>query len=297
MDKPGSRPYGDPMELMLATAVGDAYGACFEYSDADARRPNALRYVQNVRHRSLKPGHYTDDTQMSMAVMECILDGKLETSDFADAFVGAFRRDPRQGYARGFQAFLETCADGGQLLADIRPDSAKSGAAMRSGPLALLCDLGTVERVARLQARITHDTEGGIISSTGVAMAGFALRTGLCSRQDLPRWLSMNTSVDWTQPWLRPVGSLGLDSACAAIWIVSRHADYAGLLKAGVDLTGDVDTVLALACGLLSWTNPTPLPQELVLGLEQGKFGKTYLDALDARAAVFLRPASHSAPG
>ena len=101
-------------------------------------------------------------------------------------------------------------------------------------------------------------------------------------------WLSMNTSVDWTQPWLRPVGSLGMDSARAAVSVVSMHGDYGALLRAGVDLTGDVDTVLALACGLLSWTTSEPLPTQLVDGLESGPYGRAYLMELDQAITAML---------
>ena len=267
--------------LMIATAIGDAYGACFEYCDASPKRPNNLQYAQNTRHKSLKPGYYTDDTQMSLAVLQCVMNDKLEKEGFADAFVTVFQRDPRVGYSRRMQDFIESCTSGADLLSRIHPDSAKSGAAMRSGPLALLPDLGTIKKVARLQARITHNTPGGILSSTAVGMAGFALRTGLCGTRELPRWLSMNTSEDWTQPWLRPVGSQGMDSVRAAISVLSTSDNWGSLLQAGVDLTGDVDTVLAVACGLMSWTTDEPLPEALVNGLENGPFGRDYLTGLD----------------
>lgn len=271
------------MKLMLATAVGDAYGASFEYCDTTPERPNALRYVQNTTHRSLKPGHYTDDTQMAIAVLECILSGKLEVIDFANSFVGTFQRDPRIGYSRQMQAFIETCQDGRDMLARIHPDSAKSGAAMRSGPLALLPDVLTIKFFANRQARITHNTAGGSISSIAVGLAGFALRTGLCNRVELPVWLTREMGFDWTQPWTQSVGSAGLDSVKAAIYLVSQHSQYDDLLKAGVDLTGDVDTVLAVACGLLSWTNPAPLPITLVDGLENGAYGRDFLMELDSK--------------
>jgi hypothetical protein len=59
------------------------------------------------------------------------------------------------------QSFIASRKDGADLLARIRPGSAKSGAAMRASPIGTLCDEHGVLRVAALQARITHDTEGG----------------------------------------------------------------------------------------------------------------------------------------
>jgi ADP-ribosyl-[dinitrogen reductase] hydrolase len=142
-------------------AVGDAYGACFEYAAPGAGRPNDLAgYPPHPRHR-LAPGRYTDDTQMSIAVAETLLAGDLSRQAFADFFVHCFWRDPRHGYSRRMQEFIEGCRDGTDLLNRIRPQSSKSGAAMRASPIGILPDAGEVLRVAALQARVTHDTPGG----------------------------------------------------------------------------------------------------------------------------------------
>jgi len=92
--------------MLLELAIGDAHGAGFEYADEQIVLYNTLAgYVQHSRH-NIAPGQYTDDTQMSIAVAEAIISGEPWTSKLlADAFVLAFRRDPRDGYARGFQAF------------------------------------------------------------------------------------------------------------------------------------------------------------------------------------------------
>jgi hypothetical protein len=61
--------------VLIELAVGDAYGAGFEYVDQSAvRTGNDLsRYVAHPRHQ-IAPGSYTDDTQMSLAVAEAIVD-------------------------------------------------------------------------------------------------------------------------------------------------------------------------------------------------------------------------------
>lgn len=62
--------------MLLELAIGGAYGAGFEYADEMARTHNDLsNYVQHPRHRGTKPGMYTDDTQMSLAIAELIVDG------------------------------------------------------------------------------------------------------------------------------------------------------------------------------------------------------------------------------
>ena len=278
--------------ILLSTAIGDAYGAGFEYDAPTPERPNALRYVPNTKHPTLRFAGYTDDTQMAIGVAEALLTAGLGNTpsrvDFADSFVNCFRRDPRVGYSRRMQGFMEGCRTGADLIERIRPDSAKSGAAMRSGPLAWLPSLEVVLATAELQARITHDTTGGVLSSCATAAGGFALRTGLCNRSNLPEWLSDTLGYDFLLPWSGPVGSAGLDSVRAAVTLVAHYEDYESVLKAGVDLTGDVDTVLAVACGFLSWDRPFApvLPDVLVNDLENGAYGRDWLDALDIRCEV-----------
>ena len=55
--------------------MGDAYGAGFEYADREVvvRDNDLSRYVNRPRHR-LAPGRYTDDTQMSIAIAEAIVE-------------------------------------------------------------------------------------------------------------------------------------------------------------------------------------------------------------------------------
>ncbi|MFX8660853.1 ADP-ribosylglycohydrolase family protein, partial [Acinetobacter baumannii] len=81
-------------------------------------------------------------------------------------FLACFHRDPRDGYARGFQAFLEDKNNGTAdwFLDNIRPDSDKSGAAMRAGPIGMVKNMGRVIEMATLQAEITHKTKGGVDS-------------------------------------------------------------------------------------------------------------------------------------
>src|SRR5215468_4139639 len=113
--------------MLIEFAIGDAYGAGFEYGDPQAiRTKNDLsHYVKHPRH-PLPPGHYTDDTQMSLAIAEAMVSGEdWSPRALADRFVAAFKRDRREGYAQGFYHFLCGVEDGEEFLRRIRPDSDK----------------------------------------------------------------------------------------------------------------------------------------------------------------------------
>src|SRR5687768_11015990 len=114
--------------MLLELAVGDAYGAGFEYVDADVvRASNHLsHFVKHPRH-AIVPGRYTDDTQMSLAIAEAIVDQlPWIPAMLADKFVEVFKRDPRAGYAGRFFEFLRHVQSGTQFLAEIDPSSDKS---------------------------------------------------------------------------------------------------------------------------------------------------------------------------
>jgi ADP-ribosylglycohydrolase len=129
MNKPG---------FLTTLAIGDAFGACFEGLPArnDDAAPIKLEgYPKNPRWKTLGGGRYTDDAQMSLGLAEFLIatpDLKTATPvSLANYFVKAYQRDPRGGYMPGFRSLLESCADGSDFLARIRPHSDKSGAAMR----------------------------------------------------------------------------------------------------------------------------------------------------------------------
>ena len=75
--------------MLLELAIGDAYGAGFEYADIEyvKQHNNLFNYVKHPRHK-LIPGSYTDDTQMSIAIAEMIISKEPWTREnLADKFV------------------------------------------------------------------------------------------------------------------------------------------------------------------------------------------------------------------
>ncbi|WP_049790909.1 ADP-ribosylglycohydrolase family protein [Trichormus azollae] len=133
--------------MLLELAIGDAYGAGFEYANEMIFANDLSRYIKHPRHR-LIPGSYTDDTQMSMAIAETIVfQGSWAPEVLAENFVNAFKRDPREGYASRFYDFLVSIQYGKEFLAKIYSGSDKSGAAMRAAPIGLY---STPEKVVAL---------------------------------------------------------------------------------------------------------------------------------------------------
>jgi ADP-ribosyl-[dinitrogen reductase] hydrolase len=271
--------------MLLELAIGDAYGAGFEYASPDiVRRHNDLtRYVQHPRHRDSKPGMYTDDTQMSLAIAEALVSGERWTRlHLAGRFVQGFHRDPRTGYAGGFYSFLQEVHNGEEFLDRIRPHSDKSGAAMRACPLGVLPTIGEVIERCRLQAALTHDSIHAALAS---ALMSHYFLYDLGPRERLGPFLAGQVPGQWAARWSGKVGPKGWMSVRAAITAVSRNHRLSDLLRDCIAFTGDVDTVatIALAAASCSSEYEQDLPESLVAGLENGAYGRDYLVDLDRR--------------
>ncbi|MEH2461904.1 MAG: ADP-ribosylglycohydrolase family protein [Nostoc sp.] len=204
-------------------------------------------YVEYPRFR-LIPGSYTDDTQMSIAVAEVIVAQAAWTPEvLADSFVRAFKRDRREGYARNFYHFLVEIPNGQEFLTKIRPDSNKSGAAMRAAPIGIYPTPEKVIEAATIQAAITHNTPDGINAAVAAALMSHYFIYQLGAKRKLGEFLKGYVSGEWSKPWEAKVKSKGWMSDRAAITAVMRNDSMSELLQDCIAFTGDVDTVAAIA--------------------------------------------------
>jgi ADP-ribosylglycohydrolase len=272
--------------MLLHLAIGDAYGAGFEYAPPERFAANTLRaYVQHPKH-AIAPGSYTDDTQMSLAIAEAIVEDDPWTREsLAARFVEVFKRDPREGYAGGFHRLLERVNDGAELLAALRPDSDKSGAAMRAAPIGVFPDLAEVIHRSRVPAAITHATPDGINAAVAASLLAHYFLYDLGPRADLGRFLEEHVPGDWSARWSGEVGAQGWMSVRAAITALQDTDRLGTILQQCVDYRGDVDTVaaIAMAGGSCSREITDDLPDALTDGLESGVYGRDYLRALNRR--------------
>lgn len=281
--------------MLTLIAMADAYGAGFEFARGSKMEKNTLSGYLEHNLDPVEAGRYSDDTQMSVAVAEALMGSEAPGAlEFAEAFARAFHRDPRQAYARGFYEFLQSAPDGEAFLRGIRPDSDRSGAAMRACPVGLL---GSVERVleaAAIQARVTHDTPEGIASAQAVAAAVFHQRNleGQAGALGLFEYLNHHVpGFEWGAPWSGRVSVSALDCARAAIWLAGTRRSYAQLLKDAVALGGDTDTVAAIAAGIASGSPNYEIdpPEWMEREAERGPYGLDFLRGLDERLALWSK--------
>ncbi|MEM9119799.1 MAG: ADP-ribosylglycohydrolase family protein [Cyanobacteria bacterium P01_F01_bin.56] len=271
--------------MLVELAIGDAYGAGFEYApDSLVRdRNNLTAYVQHPRH-DITPGCYTDDAQMSIAVAEAIVSGEPWNAEhLARRFVTAFKRDEREGYARSFYAFLQEITDGDEFLARIKPHSDKSGGAMRAAPIGVYSNVGTVIDRSKRQAELTHKTTDGTNAAIAASLMAHYCLYNIGPKAELPQFISEYVPGSWIAPWFGKVGHKGLDSVHAALTAVVAHNSLSDILRASIAYTGDVDTVATIALGAAAGSQEVDqnLPQCLYDNLENGPYGLDYLIQLD----------------
>lgn len=275
--------------MLLELAVGDAYGAGFEYAPDDivAECNNLSSYVVRKQGTPLSWGRYTDDTQMSLAIAEAIVSGEPWTPEnLAERFVRCFHRDPRTGYAQRFYHFLRQVRDGRQFLAEIVPTSDKSGAAMRAIPIGVFPTVTEVKEKATVQARLTHNTFDGIAAAVAAALTAHYFLYDLGPKSELGVFLEREVPGHrWDNPYRGRVGSKGWMSVRAAVTAIKACDSMSDLLRRCVAYCGDVDTVATIALGAASCSREyrQDLPSVLINTLENGPYGREYLVGLDAK--------------
>lgn len=274
-------------KFLLRIAQGDAYAAAVEYikpgryPELEIDIKKYEKFLQHPTHTGIKPVMYTDDTQMSIGVCEVLLGEDYSKQAFANAWVDAFKRDYRDGYARGFQRFLESISTGEDFLRYIKPDSEKNGAAMRSVPIGLIPDIDIAIQTAITQASITHNTHVGIWSSICVALAAhYAYHT--------------NESIRFISPYVsdmlpleyRKIGiyqhSGRVDNTYKTVWgaltLLSKSNSLLEMMDEVIKWGGDTDSIASICFGIGAARFREDLPDFMEYALEPGrKYGRDFL--------------------
>jgi ADP-ribosyl-[dinitrogen reductase] hydrolase len=287
--------------MLVECAIGDALGAGFEFTSSyfirDNFNPKKLAYVQHPSHE-IMPGSYTDDTQMSIAIAELILDDLVwDKKTIATYFLDSFYRDIRMGYSGAFYNFLMSCNGVDRFLEKIEPKSEKAGAVMRSSLIGLYPDIKEVKEKSILQATLTHDNAQGINSSLAGSLAFHYFFYDLGDKKDLLKFIQKEAQFQNinTYKWQSHEGKvkgLGYSCAQAAIHALMHHNNLADMFSYLIQLGGDVDSACAIV-GTIATTSKQftkCLSIDLYDNLENGTFGKDYLNKIDTQLINKFKP-------
>lgn len=187
---------------------------------------------------------YTDDTVLTVAVAECILNGK----DYVTKLKEYGRRYPDAGYGGMFRKWLRDPASNAY-------NSYGNGSAMRVSPVGFAFD--TLQEVlieARRSAEVTHNHPEGIKGALAIASAIFLARTGK-GKKEISEYIEEEFSYNLRQTLdeIRP--GYHFDETCQgsvpqAIIAFLESTDYEDAVRKAVSLGGDSDTLACMAGGI-----------------------------------------------
>jgi ADP-ribosylglycohydrolase len=163
---------------------------------------------------------------------------------------------------------------------------------MRAAPLGVLPTVDEVVAKCRVQAAITHNTPDGINAATAAALMAHYFLYDLGPKERLVAFLQAHVESGYVVPWTGKVGPKGWMSVGAAVTAVVGNDRLSDLLRDCVAFTGDVDTVAAMALAAASCSREyeRDIPENLVLTLENGPFGRDHILGLDAKLRALAKP-------
>ena len=277
-------------DFLSLMAIGDAFGMKYEFVEhAIPVAKEALFCGPHPKFSAYQVGHYTDDTQMSLANAELLLKKPAEKicrDDFVLAWNAVFKRDPRQGYSRHmFQLMTEDLAPE-DFYSRLDGKGTTGGAAMRAAPFGLLADLDMLNKLTREQALVTHNTNAGLNSALAVSISTHYLHHGGDIRY-VEQFLTRQIGKDWdsAKNGLSDDPGNGLKIVRQALNAVQTNDTLSDVLLSGVSQArvADTDTVCAIAAAVSSRRMDVrdDLPESLRQGCENGTFGQDYLKHVD----------------
>jgi len=270
--------------MLSEMAVADADAIAFEFVKDPPFKNDLASYKQHPTYDDLKPSQYTDDTQRSIANALVVLSrGFHDPCAFVSTLQRVFREDPRKGYSRRFQQYMEENKFAHPLdwMRGIPQRRESNGSIMGVAPLGYLRTPVDVRLGATFQAITTHSVATAPYAQA-IALAAHYLIYALGPknnnlleflRQEVEGWDKAFPDFRYDvryPPEPVPIGAG--PTAFAVLNLVDRHNTLSGIVKEAVDIGGDTDSVAALAVAIASCSKEVEndLPEVLISGLEFG---------------------------
>jgi len=222
---------------MLGAITGDIIGSAYEWDNVKSKD------FELFDASSLRLG-FTDDTVMTVALMDAIMNNK----PYGITMQKYFRKYPDVGYGANFHSW---CAH-----EEVDPyDSWGNGSAMRTSPVAYAFHtIDDVIKRAAHYASITHNHPEGIKGAQAIASAIFLARTGT-SKDDIANFVveQFDYDLDRSIDEIRP--DYEFDVSCEgtvpeAIIAFLESTDYEDAIRNAVSIGGDSDTIACMTGGI-----------------------------------------------
>ncbi len=226
---------------MYGAILGDMIGAPYEFDRGEKAKDFPL---------FIAASQFTDDTVMTIAVAEALLDAYGADDDAILAALTASmqlwgRKYPDAGYGGMFRKWLRT-------ENPLPYNSFGNGSAMRVAAAGWLYDsLEKTRQIAQLTAAVTHNHPEGIKGAEAVACAIYLSRTGK-SKTEIRKYIEtvfhydLSRTCDEIRPAYRHVESCQ-ETVPEAITAFLEGKDFEDVIRTAVSLGGDCDTLTCIA--------------------------------------------------
>ena len=265
---------------LLGLAVGDALGTTLEFAPRDSYPP--LTGMTGGGPFGLKPGEWTDDTAMALALADSLArpDG-FDEQDLLARFVDWWENGAYSCTGECFdigiatsQALVRWQVSKAPHCGSTAPQTAGNGSLMRLAPVAIRYwnARATLVEVAARQSKTTHAAPEAVAACAvfadilADAIEGRPKAEVLRARSEpYPGAIGAIASGQWKGKAREEIGSSGYvaDTLEAALWCVDRHDGFAQAVLAAANLGYDADTTAAVTGQLAgALLGVSAIPQE-----------------------------------
>ena len=227
---------------MTGAIIGDIVGSRFEF-----------RNHLSKEFRFFSPRCcFTDDTVMTCAVAQALMDSKEDFSDLQEKTVAAMQRIGRQfpncGYGARFIDWM--------FSDDPQPyNSYGNGSAMRISPVGFAArDVNEAKRLSAAVTSVSHNHPEGMKGAEATAVAIVMARQGRSKeeiRAAMEEYYDLSVSVDeHRRRWNghgREICQVSLPQALACFF---EGESYEDVIRSCISIGGDSDTIAAIAGGI-----------------------------------------------
>lgn len=259
--------------VLLGTAVGDALGVPFE-----TKLPNfeALlawdgKTFLGSEYHHLKPGQYSDDTQMSLMVAESLIENHgFNPDDLAKRYVDWIVSGRARGYGKTTLMAVQNLQAGKHWSESGVAGSWGNGTAMRAAPFGVYFrnDIRSLVNIVKIDSAITHASEEAEAGAIAIAVtAAMAVHNDLDNLLDrlwalMPESKLKNIvySLDSlvNSPLIQPAQALRVigtkanvkETVPAALYCFLKFDNYHEAVEAAIRAGGDTDTTAAIVGAL-----------------------------------------------
>ena len=227
---------------MIGAILGDIVGSRFEFRNHLSRDFEFLA----------DSCYFTDDTVMTCAVAQALMDSREDRSDLPEKTVAAMQRIGRQfpncGYGARFIHWM--------FADDPQPyNSCGNGSAMRISPVGFAAK--DVEEAKKLSAAVTavsHDHPEGMKGAEATAVAIVMARQGKTKEEILAvmeDYYDLSMTVDeYRDKWQGHGKEICQISLPQALVCFFEGKSYEDVIRNCISIGGDSDTIAAIAGGI-----------------------------------------------